>query len=210
MYWTGSLLALPMHLHSSGDQNLFMKAACRLRTIVASAAIAIAATGLGMGDADAGWVQLTDPNSGDAQTNPGYPGNQNSDTIGDYLKDLLDLSGAPSFVSQDDNYGGGALSGLGNPDPGNVLLLAFHFGNGNDYWQHTDQFDVFFGCATNCDTFTLPSTKGVSNYRLYGAAGNDVPQLRLLTTLAVPEPATLALLGAGIFGIAVSRRRRQR
>jgi hypothetical protein len=184
-----------------------MRAGRALRTIVASAAIGIAITGLSIGEAAAAWIQLNDPDTVDSATNPGYPGNQSADTVGSYLQDFLDLSSAPDFIGKNDSYGGATLTGLGDPDPGDVLLLAFHFGNGNDYWPHTGQFDVFFGCASDCDSFTLPSTKGVSNYRLYGSS-DTVTELRVVTQ-TVPEPATLALLGAGALCIALQRRRRR-
>jgi hypothetical protein len=103
------------------------------------------------------------------------------------------------------NYNGSApLTGLGNPNPvpGNALYLAFHFGNGNDYWPPTGEFDVFFCCTSGCDTFTLPSTQGVSNYRLYAGSGGRA------TTPAVPEPLTVSLVGIGLGGLWVSRRRR--
>jgi hypothetical protein len=64
---------------------------------------------------------------------------------------------------------------------------------------------VYFGCATDCYIFTLPSTQSVSNYRLYGAPGGGVQQLSVVIQ-AVPEPAILALQGCGGVGIAFSRR----
>jgi len=156
-----------------------------------------------MGDAWAGWVQIGDPDLSDSATNPGYPSNENPVTIAAYLQNLLNLPSVPSVITVGDNYGGAMLSGLGNPASGNSLLLSFHFGNGNDYWPHTSNFDVFFSCTSGCNTFTLPSTKGISNYRLYGSTGT-------VRTNQVPEPLTLSLVGIGLAGMGISRRRTSR
>ena len=179
-----------------------MKKTQTFTKIVASAAIAFAALAGGIGNASAAWVQITDLDNSDSATNPGYPGNQNPATVGAYLQNLLDLASAPTQIDSGDNYGGAPLSGLGNPASGDLLLLAFHFGNGNDFWPHTGDFDVFFSCAGGCDNFTLPSTKGISNYRLYEGTGGGNAQ-----TNAVPEPLTLSLMGIGLAGLGMSRRR---
>src|SRR5437660_8053019 len=170
-----------------------MKVTRTLRKIVASAVMVLAAVGIGAGDAAAVWVSIGDVDLSASATNPGYPGNQNPVTVAAYLQDLLNLPSAPNVLEVGDNYGGGTLTGLGEPISPESLFLAFHFGNGNDYWVHSGNFDVFFSCASGCDGFSLPSTKGISNYRLYGASGN----VRVDLTQEVPEPMTLALLGLG-------------
>ena len=183
-----------------------MKVARTLRKMVASAVLSLAAVGVGVGDAAAGWVFIGDLDLSDSATNPGYPANQNAVTVGTYLQDLLNLPSAPASLPGSDTYGGAPLTGLGDPVSPNSLFLAFHFGNGNDYWVHTDNFDVFFSCASGCDSFSLPSTKGVSNYRLYEASVGTT-NLLIDPTQEVPEPMTLALFGLGLLGIGLSRRR---
>jgi hypothetical protein len=180
-----------------------MKKAKTFRAIVASGAIAFAALGAGVGNAWAGWAQIVDPDTGDAWTNPGDPSNENPATIAAYLQNLLGLANAPTLVDSANTYGGAPLSGL---DPaGNTLYLSLHFGNGNDFWPHTSNFDVFFSCTSGCDPFTSPSTTAISNYRLYEGPGDGQ-----VTTNAVPEPLTLSLMGIGLAGLGISRRRARR
>jgi hypothetical protein len=174
----------------------------RCRTAYAAALIGLAVT---CTDAAAGWVQIADPDGTDMATNPGYPGSQSPTAIGNYLKDLLNLAAAPTWRHEDVADGAG-LAGIGDPTDHDTFLLALHFGNNVDVWPHTGPYEVFFSCTDGCDTFALGSTE-IGNYRLYSVLGNPVERIDV-TAAAIPEPATLALLGLGFAAVCVARRRR--
>jgi hypothetical protein len=83
------------------------------------------------------------------------------------------------------------------------LFLAFHFGGGGDTAEdNPDSFIVELSRSDNSGTFALGGTEpfqlnGLSNLYLLGLDG----------TTDVPEPGSLALLGLGLLGIGLARRK---
>lgn len=164
--------------------------------LLRSAALAAVLLG-GSTAAQAGWIQIADPDLTDTAINPGYgaggPANQNPATVGAWLADLIN---APSvtLLGQAEEFGAATISGLASAGS---LYLTLHYGNyivglGN----RQNNVTVAFSCSTGCASFTGYVVEGLSNYRYYGTVRN------------VPEPLTLGLLGLGLAGVGFARRRK--
>jgi hypothetical protein len=175
-------------------------------SIAASAVVGFAIFSASVGNAHAGWTQIIDPNFVDSATNPDYPSDPSPTTVDAYVQNLLGLASPLQLIAQNDAYRGAPITGIGNPGTNLMFVLAFHFGIGNDYWGHGGPFDLFFSCASGCDKFSLPTSVGVNDYRLYGLAAGASATTTLAPT-AVPEPNSIALLASGLAVLLASRRR---
>jgi hypothetical protein len=155
---------------------------------------------------DAGWTQIIDPNFVDSATNPGYPSDEGPVTLDAYVQNLLGLASPLQLIAQNDAYKGTPITGIGNPGANLMFVFAFHFGTGNDYWGHSGPFDLFFSCESGCDKFSLPTSVGVNDYRLYGLSAGAGDTIKAAPT-AVPEPTSIALLASGLAVLIANRRR---
>lgn len=182
-----------------------------LKTCVVAVALGFSAM-----SAQAGWIFTAD--STQDFTNPDQIDNQGTGNppsdLAVWLKGLYDLSTYPTLTSKSEDFGT-----ITNPITGLAAvvgsILTIHFGNPADgAWNsyndannsgNVTNLTFAFVCeaGSSCSSYditTLPpySTAGYSNWRLWNGDPGKTP-----------EPATAALIGLGLLGMAALRRRKQ-
>lgn len=179
-----------------------------IKSVVARILPLVALLTLGSTTAHAGWILVGDESPEDGGTianNPAQlpreaPYNNDPQSIAVWLQDLENLDSPPSLISAGDVGSGSGTWTLNNIDAA-AVYLTLHYGNFPGGFGLSSDFGnvmIAFRCVQNevsCSSFSAP-WRGLSNYRIYGST-------------AVPEPATLALLGAGLVGMGLARRRRR-
>lgn len=114
------------------------------------------------------------------------------------LKDVVDdpLDGTSAFIWDYNSSTGMGTFTLTGFDLNQPLYIGFHFGNGGDA---PDSFIVQLSALSGTFYFVndTGTGMGLSNLYVFGSRGS------------VPEPGTLALLGVGLAGLALIRRRRR-
>jgi hypothetical protein len=124
------------------------------------------------------------------------------------------IGGGASVLERDEaNSGAGFLNISGHDShvqgtwsftgSGATTYLYFHFGNGGDTTATNPDYFIF-QLSTPGGTASGTWTTGGA-----GAQWNGLSNIAVVQSRAVPEPTTLALLGMGLVGVGLARRRKK-